>query len=142
MTEDVVHCRNCESKNRLGTPLPGQVPRCGRCQSPLPWLVATTDADFDRDVDAPVPVVVDFWAPWCAPCVRLAPVLKELTADFAGRLKTVKLNTQDNPLTGPRFRVQGIPMLVLIRAGEVVDTLVGLRKKSELEQWVSPHLEG
>ena len=142
MSEDVVRCRSCQAQNRLGTPPPGQVPSCGRCQNPLPWLVASSDADFDRATDAPVPVLVDFWAPWCGPCVRLAPILEELTAELAGRLKTVKLNTQDNPLTGPRFGVRGIPMLVLISGGEAVDSLVGLRSKTELMQWVSPHLAG
>lgn len=140
MPGDVTTCQSCSAKNRLKTPPPGRLPRCGRCGSALPWVTNASDADFDRSVDAPTPVVVDLWAPWCGPCRTMTPILEALAAEYAGRLKIVKVNVDENAQVHARFRVQGIPMLVLLAGGEVVDTAVGLRPKAELERWIGPHL--
>ncbi len=72
-----------------------------------------------------VPVLVDFWAPWCAPCRIIAPVLEEIAQEYAGRVKVVKLNTDQNPELAARYQVMGIPTLMLFKDGEVVDQMVG-----------------
>lgn len=140
MTSAVVACPSCGAKNRLKVPPPGTVARCGRCGTALPWLVTATDASFAAEVDAAVPVLVDMWAPWCGPCRTVAPVLEELSRELAGRLKVVKLNVDDNPVTAGRFGVQSIPTLLVFKGGRLVDTVVGAMPKGPLRQRLAPHL--
>ena len=137
---DTVTCSNCGAKNRLKTPPAGQVPVCGRCGATLPWLVTGTDLSFAADLEAPVPVLVDFWAPWCGPCRVVAPVLGAVANEQAGRLKVVKLNVDDNPQTAGRFGVRSIPTLILFRNGEQAETLVGALPKEALMARIGPHL--
>ena len=92
-----------------------------------------TDASFDSDVmQADVPVLIDFWAPWCGPCKAIAPVLDELAKDYAGRLKIVKMNVDDNQTTPSKFGVRSIPNLLLFKGGQVKEQIVGAVPKAVL----------
>jgi thioredoxin 1 len=92
-----------------------------------------TDATFAAEVLASdVPVLVDFWAEWCPPCHRLAPLLDELAAEYAGRARIVKLNADDNPLTARMYGVMSMPTLTVFSGGAVVSQVVGARPKSRL----------
>jgi thioredoxin 1 len=92
-----------------------------------------TDASFDSDVlKADVPVLIDFWAPWCGPCKAIAPVIDELAKDYAGRLKVVKMNVDDNPNTPSQYGVRSIPNLLLFKGGQVKDQIVGAVPKAVL----------
>jgi thioredoxin 1 len=94
----------------------------------------TSDSAFDTDVlQSGTPVLVDFWAPWCGPCKSIAPVLEQLAAEYAGKLKIVKLNVDDNPRTPPHYNVRGIPNLVFFKGGQVVEQIVGAVQKDILE---------
>ncbi len=136
----VVACPACRAKNRLKAPPPDQKPACGRCGADLPWLVAAADGTFASEVEAAVPVLVDFWAEWCGPCRMVAPVLDDLSREMAGRLKVVKLNIDENPVTADRYQVRSIPTLLLFKGGVVVDQVVGALPKgplkARLEQFV------
>jgi thioredoxin 1 len=91
------------------------------------------DDSFDREVLAsPTPVLIDFWAPWCAPCRAIAPVVEELAREYAGKLKVVKMNVDDNPNTPSRYGVRGIPNLILFHGGQVKEQIVGAVPKSQL----------
>lgn len=95
--------------------------------------VPVTDATFKADVlDSPVPVLVDFWAPWCGPCRAVAPILEELSGTYAGRLTIAKLNTDDNPQTTAAYGITSIPTINIYSGGELVKQIVGARPKPAL----------
>ena len=139
-TARVVVCTNCQAKNRVA-PVAAGVPRCGRCQSPLPWIVDALDDDFHAVADeATVPVLVDVWAPWCGPCRMVSPALEQLAGEMAGRLKLVKVNADEAPEVSRRFEVQAIPTLVLLDGGEVVDRQIGAAPATALRSWLTDKL--
>lgn len=135
----IVTCPNCATKNRVRASASG-VPRCSVCQTLLPWVVEADADTFDEETTASVPVLVDFWAPWCGPCRMVSPLVESLGKENAGRLKVVKLNVDEAPAISARFGVQGIPLLVLIRDGSEVDRLVGAAPLAKLKAWLEPHL--
>ncbi len=136
----IITCPNCGKKNRV-RPSPSGVPRCSVCHTLLPWIVDTRPDAFDEEIRASVPVLVDFWAPWCGPCRMVSPLVERAGRDHAGRLKVVKLNVDDAPALSERFAVRGIPLLVLFRDGAEIDRLVGAVPQAQLRQWLEPHLE-
>src|SRR5918999_4090018 len=116
MAEPIVTCPNCGRKNRIRPSADG-IPRCGNCHHALPWIVDADAGTFDREIVASVPVLVDFWAPWCGPCRMVSPIVERIAHDHAGRLKAVKLNVDQAPDIAARYEVQGIPLLVIFRDG-------------------------
>ena len=98
------------------------------------------DGDFDAQVDAPVPVLVDLWAPWCPPCRMVAPVLESLARKHARRLKLVKVNVDQAPATARRYEAMSIPTLVLLDGGREVERIVGALPEAQLETRIAPHL--
>jgi thioredoxin 2 len=139
MAASIVTCPHCGKRNRLAPRADG-VPRCANCHNLLPWLVDAGGDDFDAEVHASVPVLIDLWAPWCGPCKMIEPVLRELARTRAGELKVVRVNVDDEPAIAERFQVRGIPLLVLMRDGREVDRLAGALPKPQLEGWLRDRL--
>jgi len=98
---------------------------------------AVGDSNFVQEVvQSKIPVLVDFWAEWCGPCRMLGPVIDELSAEFEGRVKVVKLNIDDNPEIPAKYGVRSIPTLMLFKDGEAVDTKIGSLPKTKLQSWL------
>jgi len=104
-------------------------------------ISSLSDTTFDEEIkSASEPVLVDFWAEWCGPCKMIAPTLEEISKDYAGRLKVVKLNVDDAPDTARRFEVMSIPTLILFKDGEPSLRIIGAKGKSQLVQEIDPFL--
>jgi thioredoxin 2 len=134
-----VACPFCETLNRVDLDRIGQFPKCGACGKPilLDRPIAVSDANFAQVTTATtVPVVVDFYADWCGPCKVMAPLLDDIARRRAGQLLVVKLDTDRNPVTGPRFGIRGIPTLIAFRNGKEVARKVGAIPPTDLEAFV------
>jgi thioredoxin len=95
--------------------------------------INVTDESFERAVvESPVPVLVDFWAPWCGPCKMITPLLEEIARENAGTLRVAKVNVDDNPSLSARFGVRAIPTLLVFSGGQLKETVVGLTSKKNL----------
>jgi thioredoxin 1 len=91
------------------------------------------DDTFEAEVlKSTLPVLVDFWAPWCGPCKAIAPVIEEIAKEFAGKLKVAKLNVDDHPATASRYGIRGIPNLIILKSGVVKEQIVGAAPKAKL----------
>ncbi len=98
-------------------------------------ILNLSDSNFENEVyKSDIPVLVDFWAPWCAPCNMLAPVIEELAEEYKGKVKFCKLNVDENPSTPSRFGIRGIPTLIIFKDGKVVEQIVGLVPKSTIKE--------
>jgi len=105
--------------------------------------VKVTDSSFEADVlGSDTPVLVDFWAEWCAPCKQIAPALEEVSEEFAGKITIAKVNIDDDPETPGKFHVRAIPTLMIFKGGEVVATKAGAMTKSKLAEWIGEHVDG
>jgi thioredoxin 2 len=136
----IVECDVCGKKNRVPAAATGK-PRCANCQSPLPWITEADDSNFASVVEASaLPVLLDLWAPWCGPCRMVSPAVEQLGHDFAGRVKVVKVNVDEAPATASRFAVQGIPTLIVMHRGTVVERQTGAAPASVLRGWLEQGL--
>ncbi len=139
-TMDVVACPACGAKNRISQEKVehGMAPVCGRCKKPLPsqgGVMEVTDTLFPAEVErAALPVLVDFWAPWCPPCRMIAPVVEKLAQEMAGRVRVMKMNIDENQETPARFRVESIPTLLVFKGGREVDRMVGAMPAAEIRK--------
>lgn len=132
-------CTDCGRKNKIRPSATG-APHCGACGKPLPWLVDATDQTFGLEARASVAVLVDLWAPWCGPCRVVSPMLAAVAREYAGRIKVVKVNVDENPGLAQDFEASSIPTMVVIKGDRIVDRIVGAIPPNELKMRLFPYL--
>ena len=136
MPARVITCPHCGKRNRVPAAAAG-VPRCGNCHQSLPWIADASDDDFTEVAEkARIPVLVDLWAAWCGPCRMVSPVLEQLSTEYAGRLKLVKVDIDRSPRLSERFTVRAVPTLLLLRDGQVVHRQAGAAPAPALRSWL------
>lgn len=105
-------------------------------------IAHVTDETFEQEVlKSDLPVLVDFWAPWCGPCLMIAPTLEEIAVSYKGKLKVVKVNVDDNPRLSAAYQIMSIPTLILFKNGKPVDSVIGALPKNRILNFISPHLD-
>ena len=145
MDRSIIICPHCGAKNKIPPNRLDEKAFCGKCHALITSgnqhdrPVTASDADFgDEVLNQPGAVIVDFWAPWCGPCRMVSPILERLASKYAGRIKVVKVNVDENPSTASRYAIRSIPSLLFFKDGNVVKSLMGALPQEELER----HIEG
>ncbi len=142
MSQHIV-CPHCASVNRVPAERFKDQPKCGACHKPLfiaePLIL--NEANFQRHIaNSDLPIVVDFWAPWCGPCKMMAPVFTQAAAQFDTRLRLAKVNTEEVPALASRYAIRSIPTLVVFKNGQEVDRLSGALPPPQLTAWLQRQL--
>jgi thioredoxin 2 len=142
MSEPIhVVCGHCDSVVRLPEERLGEEARCPKCRHPIfeGKPVTLTEANFDRHIERnDLPIVVDFWAPWCGPCIAMAPHFEAVARELGRKLRFAKLNTQDEPGPASRFNIRGIPTLIVFRGGKESARQAGAMDSTRLTSWLGP----
>jgi thioredoxin 2 len=141
----VLPCPRCDALNRVPAARVGDGPKCGRCHQPLfdGRPLALTAANFDRHAgQGDLPVLVDFWAPWCGPCLAMAPQFEAAAARLEPAVRLAKVDTQAEPALGARFGIRSIPTLVAFRRGRELGRRSGAIGRAEIEAWAREVVAG
>ncbi len=138
-TSHHIACPHCNTANRVESTRLADGPKCGKCKQPLftAHPITLTDANFADHVErGSLPVVVDFWAPWCGPCQSMAPQFERAAAELEPQFRLAKLNTDESPKTSLRHRIRSIPTMILFRGGEEVARQAGTMDARAIATWV------
>ncbi|WP_133622911.1 thioredoxin TrxC [Erwinia sp. LJJL01] len=135
-------CASCQATNRVPVERVSDGAKCGRCGNDLfdGHVVNATAATLDKYLQDDLPVVIDFWAPWCGPCVNFAPVYESVAQERSGQIRFLKVNTEAEPELSARFRIRSIPTIMVFKQGQMADMLNGAMPKAPFEEWLDENL--
>ena len=136
-------CPHCSAVNRVSASKPALNAKCGKCKAPLFSGVPAelTDASFAKMIaKTSIPIVVDFWAPWCGPCKMMGPEFSKAAQALEPKVRFAKLNTQDHQVTASKYRIQGIPNMILFKEGKPAAQQAGAMRQDQIISWIEANL--
>lgn len=135
-------CAECQAINRLPEDRIDDGAKCGRCGHQLfdGEVVNATAATLDKLLKDDLPVVIDFWAPWCGPCVNFAPIFEDVAEERSGKVRFIKVNTEAEQALSARFRIRSIPTLMIFKQGQMVQMLNGALPKTHFDNWLDENI--
>lgn len=143
MTTFLTQCPHCNGNNKVPSERVSDQANCGRCKSPLfdGKPIKGTSQNLNSLLQSEVPVVIDFWAPWCNPCVGFAPIFEDTANDMAGKVRFVKLDTEAEQNIAAQYQIRSIPTVMVFKHGKRVDVINGALPKSQFQQWLNQAIE-
>lgn len=140
----ILACPQCHKKNRIAAERISEQPKCGQCKEALVTgtPLELTIENYKAHMSSDMPVVVDFWAPWCGPCQQFGPFYEQVAPQFAERARFAKINTQNENVLGQRYNIRSIPTIAVFHRDQEVARQAGVMSPQQLHQWVEQVLQG
>ena len=139
MSSITTRCPVCKGLNRVPTDRLTESPKCGKCQSSLldGHPIEGTEQNLPQIIESEIPTVIDFWAPWCNPCVGFAPIFEDIAGEYEGKARFIKVDTETQQTLAAQYQIRSIPTIMVFKSGKRLDIINGALPKGQFNQWLS-----